>query len=287
VELSVQEDLVIKLSDFGFTTNQAKVYLSIIESGSISVAKIAQNTHLHVQDIYKILPKLEKMGLITKTLEKPVQIKAIPAEKALTHLLSTEKEKAQKRLSYLECNINELMGSIKKAQYSELPDKDSCFVLLVTAKQVKNQAELTFANAISSCDLVVTLDLIKTLMSRLSQNFERFNNSNVKVRLIIESPSPLKDALTSLQNALPKNAKITAKYVYKKQPVPYYVIDRTEVWISMDKETEAGLPCVLWTKGKNIVSFFQECFNEAWEKPNAITIYPLNEKSKLTEIIAP
>ena len=88
----MQKDLVIKLSDFGFTTNQAKVYLSIIESGSISVAKIAQQTSLHVQDIYKILPKLEKMGLITKTLEKPVQIKAIPIEEALTHLVDIERE---------------------------------------------------------------------------------------------------------------------------------------------------------------------------------------------------
>jgi sugar-specific transcriptional regulator TrmB len=66
----MQEDMVIKLAEFGFTTNQAKVYMSIIKSGSISVVKIAQNTKLHVQDIYKILHKLENMGLITRTVEK-------------------------------------------------------------------------------------------------------------------------------------------------------------------------------------------------------------------------
>jgi hypothetical protein len=72
------------------------------------------------------------MGLITKTLEKPVQIKAITAEKALTHCCQTEKEKPQKRLSYLECNINELLGLIKKGSILRITDKDSCFCFIVT-----------------------------------------------------------------------------------------------------------------------------------------------------------
>jgi sugar-specific transcriptional regulator TrmB len=283
----MQEDLVFKLSDFGFTTNQAKVYLSIIESGSISVAKIAQNTRLHVQDIYKILPKLEKMGLITRTIEKPVHIKAIPVEKALTRLLSKEKEKAEKRLNYLEGNLNDLMDSIKKTQLSIIPNEDGCFVPLITAEQVRNQAELTFGGASLSCDLVVNLDLIKPLMSRLSPNFERFNKANVKVRLVIESHLPIEEAQDALQKALPKNAKITAKYVKKTKPMPYYVIDQAEVWLSMEKETEAGLPCVLWTKGKNFAQFFQGSFNEAWVKPNAKKIILLNTKSQVAPAIAP
>lgn len=277
---------MIKLSDFGFTTNQAKVYLSIIESGSISVAQIAQNTQLHVQDIYKILPKLEKRGLITRTIEKPVQIKAIPVEKALTRLLSKEKEEAEKRFNYLEDNLNDLMDSIKKNQLNGPPVEDVCFVPLITAEQVRNQAELTFGGANSSCDLVATVDLIKPLMSRLSQNTERFNNLDVKIRLLIESPLPLEHAQNALHKALPKNAKITAKYVNKTKPMPYYVVDQKEVWISMEKETDAGLPCVLWTKGKNFVEFFQQSFNEAWNKTNTVNI-PLIDKSRLAEVTVP
>ncbi len=273
----MQKDLVIKLSDFGFTTNQAKVYLSIIESGSISVAKIATHTQLHVQDIYKILPKLEKMGLITKTLEKPVQIKAIPIEEALTHLVDIEREDAVKRIGHLESNLKNLTDSIKEAQFNEIQNEDISFVPLLTAKQIKNQAELTFGKVIKSCDLVVSLDLIKPLMSRLSGNIERFNNTGVKVRLIIESPSSPEGARTVLQKALPKQADIRAKFVKKTNPIPYYVIDKNQAWISMEKETETGLPCVLWTNGKNIAHIFHEYFEDAWNRSNAITIHPLFE----------
>ena len=66
-----KRDLVKKLGDFGFTANQAKVYFSIVQSGSTYVSRISESTQLHRQDIYKILPKLEKMGLITRTVAKP------------------------------------------------------------------------------------------------------------------------------------------------------------------------------------------------------------------------
>lgn len=114
----MQKDSVINLAKLGFTTNQAKVYLNIIESGVISKEKIAQDTHLPIQLICKILPKLEKMGLITKTLEKPAMIKAIPLEEALTRLVNIEKEKTEKRIRYMESNIEDLMILIKESSFS-------------------------------------------------------------------------------------------------------------------------------------------------------------------------
>jgi sugar-specific transcriptional regulator TrmB len=272
----MQKDLVTKLLDFGFTINQAKVYLSIIESGSLSVAKIAQNTQLHVQDIYKILPKLEKMGLITKTIGKPVQIKAIPIEEALPCLVDAEKEKAQKRIGHLEMNLKDLTDSIKESRVCEL-EEDVCFVPLITAKQIKNQAESTFGKVITSCDFVVNIDLIKPLMCRLFQNIERFNNIGVKSRLIIESPSSPEFARAMLQQAIPKNVKLLARFVRKAKPTPFYVIDQNEAWISMERLTDAGLPCVLWTNEKNIVQLFSDIFEYSWNSPKAIRIYPLQE----------
>jgi sugar-specific transcriptional regulator TrmB len=62
----MEEDLVVKLESFSFTVNQAKVYLCIVQSGKTRVGQISKITQLHRQDIYKLLPKLEKMGLITR-----------------------------------------------------------------------------------------------------------------------------------------------------------------------------------------------------------------------------
>jgi sugar-specific transcriptional regulator TrmB len=82
----MQEDLVSKLTRFGFTINQAKVYLSIIQNGPVTVGEIAKISQLHRQDIYKMILILEKKGLIIKTIDKPVLISAVPTEKALKSL---------------------------------------------------------------------------------------------------------------------------------------------------------------------------------------------------------
>ena len=104
----MQEDLIKELEIFGFTTNQAKAYLAIVRAGSISVSKIAEASKLYRQDIYKILPKLEKKGFITKTLGTPIIIKAVPVKKALKRLVLKERKNAIERITRMEANLAEI-----------------------------------------------------------------------------------------------------------------------------------------------------------------------------------
>jgi sugar-specific transcriptional regulator TrmB len=97
----MEEDLVSKLEKFGLTINQAKVYLSIVQYGKARVSQISKDTQLHRQDIYKLLPKLERMGLIIKTIDKPFLLEALSMEKALGTLILKEKEKYDQKISCL------------------------------------------------------------------------------------------------------------------------------------------------------------------------------------------
>ena len=54
------------LSDFGLTHNQAKVYLAIAQLGLASVSQASKASNVRREDVYRIMPKLEKMGLIEK-----------------------------------------------------------------------------------------------------------------------------------------------------------------------------------------------------------------------------
>jgi sugar-specific transcriptional regulator TrmB len=88
-----------KLLDFGLTVNQAKIYWSIVHSGATCVSRIAESTYLHRQDIYKTLPKLEKMGLIARRIDSPLIIEAVPVQKALNNLVSTERKRKKESLA--------------------------------------------------------------------------------------------------------------------------------------------------------------------------------------------
>ena len=58
-------DLLLGL---GLTLNQAKVYLAVIKLEKTTVGQVANFSKVRREDVYRILPSLEKMGLIERLL---------------------------------------------------------------------------------------------------------------------------------------------------------------------------------------------------------------------------
>jgi sugar-specific transcriptional regulator TrmB len=268
----MQEDLVSKLAEFGFTINQAKIYLSVVQNGPITVSEISKISQLHRQDIYKIIPTLEKKGLITRTIDKPVFIGAIPIEKALGHLVSIEKEKICKKISRLEINLKELTDETANHQPIDKTRDEDLFIPLITDEQVKNRADLTFESAYLSYDLIVKLELITSITKNLRAQLQQITKK-VKTRMIVEN-SRKNEVMKALKPIIPKNRNFEVKIANSNESLSYYVIDQNELWINLQKKTESDLPCVLWTNDRNMVMFFQESFNKSWNSSEATTIYP-------------
>ena len=160
----MEEDLVKRLTDFGLSANQAKVYLSIVKSASTSVNRISEDTHIYRQDIYKILPKLEEMGLITKTVDRPVTIKAIPVEEALNYIVSTKQQKANQRITRLKANLKAIANAIEEIQeQSETTTQEQeevQVIFLSTDRARKNKLDVSHKNARTECDLVMNFELL-------------------------------------------------------------------------------------------------------------------------------
>jgi sugar-specific transcriptional regulator TrmB len=56
------------------TLNQAKVYLAVIKLEKTTVVQVANFSKVRREDVYRILPSLEKMGLVERLLGKPTEI---------------------------------------------------------------------------------------------------------------------------------------------------------------------------------------------------------------------
>ena len=80
--------------------------------------------------------------------------------------------------------------------------------------------------------------------------------------------------LKALEPFIVNNHSFEAKLTCSGESITYYVIDQNELWIRLQKTTESGRPCVLWTNDKSMVNFFQESFNQTWNNHKAIKIYP-------------
>ncbi len=75
------------LSDFGLTLNQAKVYVTIAKLGIASISQVSKASKVRREDVYRMLPRLQELGLIEKILDRPAKIRATPAEDGLSILI--------------------------------------------------------------------------------------------------------------------------------------------------------------------------------------------------------
>ena len=82
----------------GLTPNQAKVYQTILKLGSATFSQISKASSVRREDVYKVLPALEKMGLAEKLLGKPAIIRATPVAGALASLIFDEKVKSENEI---------------------------------------------------------------------------------------------------------------------------------------------------------------------------------------------
>lgn len=263
----MQEDLVLKLADFGFTVNQAKVYLSIVQSGKISVGRIAKTTQLHRQDIYKLLPKLEKMGLITKTIDKPFMIEPVQIEKALERFIAKERKQSNERISHLERNLLELVNAIQ--MQPELKE-DARFTLLTTDEAIRNKERLLFKGKRKEFLLVQNIEK-KSTLNFLQDFLLLIKDDKAKVMLITfstENPDVVKQ---TLQKIAPLKGHFTAKLINKKACKGFQVIDGKEVWIETQK-SENDYPCILWTNDQNIVDTYKDNFRKIWKESKTTLI---------------
>lgn len=272
----MQQDLVVKLTNFGFTANQAKVYLSIVQSGRTRVERISKNTQLHRQDIYKLLPKLEKMGLIVKSIEKPFTVEAIPIEDGLGTVISKEKEKAKRKIAYLERNLKEIIDSIQSQPRIQ---EEARFTLLTTDQAILNKGRITFGHPRRKVMIVCTVEYVTMLVLHdLRIYLQTIADGNAKTRLVIVGSEDKEYAKGIVEKIAPSKGKgqFKAKWIDKSVCKNYQVIDNTEVWISTQQNTKKGYPCFLWTNDQNIIGTYSEHFKDIWNNPKAKTIYDAN-----------
>ena len=275
----MKRELVERLTDFGLSVNQAKVYLSIIQSEQTSVSTISKNTKIYRQDIYKILPKLEEKGLITKSVGRPVTLEVIPVKEALNYIISTEQKKANQRNRRLKADVKALANTIKGMQdqtrTTRQEQKKVQTIFLATERAIRNKLDLSYENARTKCDLVKNFELLVQRLPFLRKHFQTLATNKVKTRLLVDTVKNKGLVKRTLEEIIPSTGDFTVKLTAGKVTVkPYQIFDRKEVYVSTVKKTTHALPCMLWTNCKNLIYIYEENFEKNWNNRYTITICP-------------
>jgi sugar-specific transcriptional regulator TrmB len=74
----------------GLTEQQARVYLAISRLGQATIKTTAVAAQTARAEVYRVLPELQKLGMIKKNISNPVIISAVPPSEGLAILLELE-----------------------------------------------------------------------------------------------------------------------------------------------------------------------------------------------------
>lgn len=259
----IKEDLARQLSIFGFTLNQSKIYLAIVEAGSLSVAQISNQTNLHRQDVYQILPKLEENGLITKTLGTPILVNAVPFEKALEELIESKWQNAYQQVLNMQANLKSLTkGLTILRNQKEL--EEPFFVSLSKENEITNISDMLFENIKNQCDFVANERILAVKAEKWFYRLKIAIEKGAKIRLLINAPSDDKHVKTILNRVCPKGGGFDIKFNAHQHTKPFQVFDKKIVWVYTSKKQPSGWPCVLWSNDRHLAEPYQERFDRLW-----------------------
>jgi len=193
-KLTVIELMQESLSKFGLLKNEAKIYLYLARFGGQKAQRVSEALSIHRTETYKILRRLEKMGLIYRILDKPVKFVALPIDQALSNLIEIKKQ----RLMLLEKTKEELVklwNSLPCPMENSEAEKES-FQILKGMLRINAKASEIIRKAKKEVFIVATDDKLfqmfhSGVLDELKKNSRRINvklltNYSLKSHFIVK-----------------------------------------------------------------------------------------------------
>jgi sugar-specific transcriptional regulator TrmB len=247
-----------ELQQLGYSPNQTKVYLALLELGQTTVGPIVKKTDLHRQVVYNTLSELEKMELLQSTIKNNRQnFEIIDPHKIIDNI------KKQEFLA--EDLLPELMAKQKKktrTQEVKIYEGIEGF-LAMHLNNIKIQPPNTtiYIMAAGGSSWLNLMSSKNTL-----EKYEKIRvDKNIKTELIRFEPKP--EEYWQILKKFPFQDEKTGKKFYKLLPQTYDTPIGIQIWydrITLLTYTEPIL--VIEIKNIDFVNNFKSYFNLLWQQ---------------------
>ena len=251
-------DLLLGL---GLSLNQARVYLAILKLEKTTVGQVAKFSKVRREDVYRVLPSLEKMGLVERLLGKPTEIRATLISDSLSSLVTEEKNRSDERLSGMRSMVQKL--SLKDWKQPP-PGEESIYILIAEKKAILAKTSELINNSEKEVGLIADKGRIMPVLAHFSDEYRHAIKKEAQIRLIFEGESPdilLKEKVQRLIGS----ASVSVKF--HRKPLNHFIMsDDKEALITTSKESGLGESPSLWTNNSNLIGVLRTSFESDWKK---------------------
>jgi len=259
------EKIQLKLSSFGLTANQCKVYIYLGKYGSRTAPDVSKVLKLPRTETYKLLAALQNKGVVSASFQHPIQFSAIPLTDAIHSLINTEKERI-KKLESQKSELNKLWDNIPQFN-NEIEETDGDkFQILQGENQIHSKINDMIENSKKEVAIIGN-----------EKDFLKFYQANF-LEPLDKSPVELKVLTNSSDKTLYVFDEMDKTNV-KKLPTSidgnlcFVVKDNDEVLFYI-KNSGSGKEIVtaLWTNSTTMVYSKKLLFSTLWPKSKSIPL---------------
>jgi len=259
------EKVQLKLSSFGLTTNQCKVFIYLGKYGSRTAPDVSKVLKLPRTETYKLLAALQNKGVVSASFQHPIQFSAMPLTDAIHSLINTEKERI-KKLESQKSELNKLWDNIPQFHKEVEKTDDDKFQILQGENQIHSKINDMIEN--SKKELVI-IGNEKDFLKFYQANFlEPLDKSPVELKVLTNSSDKTLYVFDEMDKTNVKKLPTSID-----ENLCFVVKDNDEVLFYM-KNSDSGKEKVtaLWTNSSTMIYSKKLLFSTLWSKSKSIPL---------------
>lgn len=224
----LRKEALETLMELGLTDLEAKVYLALVQRGNSKAAEICRLAKITRTDIYRVLSELADLGLVEKTLTKPLLFNSTPLRKGIALLL----ERREKKTANLKTKIEKIINFAEKQEPATDWTKTFKFVEIPNRGSIiKEDLDLNRVNW-------QTMNIV-TLSSRFvrwvhlnKKSIEEMLSKSIRIRVIVSCSNTRQSTIKqciSYSEELCKNPLFQVKFVFTEAPALMSLYDEKAI----------------------------------------------------------
>lgn len=260
--MNQKDDDLSVFTELGMTTREAEIYITISKLEKATVKTIAKNMQIARAEIYRVIPKLQKLGPVKKIVDTPISFKAVPLSEGLKILLQRNVEKYKG----LQAKAEQFLLNVKNRE--KVSQEDSQYTLTSGLKNVDREFLRSLRESRNSLDAIFRL---RGVIHRVNRHFEDYKEAlerGVRIRYITHIPEG--EEIPQIIQTLKKTGFFEIRNVATVPKAGIAINDKKTIAIVTLPDVNLMELEVLRSSNSLVVDLMQDYFELKWIASNNV-----------------
>ena len=250
-----------KLINFGFTKEEAEVYVFLSSMGPSPARVVSRRFDVNRMRAYRTLKSLEDKGLVERVIGRPMRFVANPLQEALGRYIDGFRE----RLTLLEAREAEIVEDWTRiSEATSEQAEEPRFRIFEGRQQIYELLIQMFERASGEVCIVTTKrDLYRLSLMGIDDRLRAVHNEGISVRVLTQVEGPDFAEMESFRDFA------NIRHVPLPTPVRFVTIDERETLTTTSMEDTMSLTthedAGLWTNAPSYNSAMKIFFDALWK----------------------